>query len=429
MVGASPGVLASNALTARWVEVAGQHPGDFALSGAAVWPLLAALAAGASGEARTELERAIGMPAEDALVAATDTIATIHRAVGAQAAIGLWVRAGFPLLADWVEALPAGTRGLLHGPPSVDQAALDAWVKERTLGILDRLPTQINDSTLLVLAACLAIRTRWATSFETSDSPEPVPAGPWAGRILHMLTASFEDLERITVLDTRVGALTIFDSLGADDIDVHLVLGPEENTAGAVLGEGIAALAGERPARGGGELRPGDTAPGLIVEEEQRAHPDPPVIQIQTVAFEVKAEHDLNDHADLFGLSTAADFSHLPFPGISDRPLAVQQARQSVRALFGAVDFEAAAVTSINLWGMALAPPPPRFTVRVIRVAFDRPFGFLAVDRTSRLVLVAGWVENPIPHPNAEGIEKHRRTPAGPSYTTGLGPEGQEERS
>src|SRR3984893_3321976 len=134
MVDASLAVLASNALTARWVEVAGRHPGDFALSGAAVWPLLAALAAGASAEARAELERAIGMPAEDALAAATNMIATIHRAVGAQAAIGLWVRAGFPLLADWVEALPAGTRGLLHGPPRVDQGALDAWEKERALG-------------------------------------------------------------------------------------------------------------------------------------------------------------------------------------------------------------------------------------------------------------------------------------------------------
>lgn len=64
MVDASPGVLASNALTARWVAVAGRHRGDFVLSGAAVWPLLAALAAGAEGDARDELEHASGVPAE-----------------------------------------------------------------------------------------------------------------------------------------------------------------------------------------------------------------------------------------------------------------------------------------------------------------------------------------------------------------------------
>ncbi len=405
MVDASPAVLASNALTARWVEVAGRHRGDFAVSGAAVWPLLAALAGGAAGKARAELEHAIGMPVDGAMAGAGDVIAAIDRAAGARGAIGLWVRENFPLRADWASALPASARGLLLGPPEQDQAILDAWVKERTLGILDRLPTRIDDATLLVLAGCLAIRTRWETPFETCDSPDPVPAGPWAGRILHALTASFEDLDRITVLDTRAGALTIFDSLGADDVDVHLVIGPEQSPPGAVLSEGIAALAGERPWRGGGELRPGETAPGLIVEEEQRANPDPPAIEIQTVAFEVTADHDLNDEADLFGLSAAADLSQRPFPGISDRPLAVQQARQSVKAAFGAVDFEAAAITSIALWGMALAPPPSRHTVRVIRVTFDRPFGFVAVDRTSRLVLVAGWVENPMRHPYAEEPE------------------------
>jgi serine protease inhibitor len=429
MVDASPGVPASNALTARWVEAAGRRRGDFALSGAAVWPLLAALAAGAAGEARAELERAIGMPAEDAMRASSDVIATIDRAGGAHAAIGLWVRESFPLRADWAEALPANTQGRLHGPSDGDQAALDTWVKERTMGILDRLPTQIDDNTVLVLAACLAIRTRWATPFVTSNSPRPVPAGPWAGRMLHELWARFEDLDRITVLDTRVGALTIFDSLGEDDIDVHLVIGSEESNPGAILSEGIAALGGQRRWRGGGELLPGETAPGLIVEEEQRADPAPPLIEIQTVAFEVRTDHDLNDEADLFGLRTAADLRQRPFPGISDWPLTVQQARQSARATFGAVDFEAAAATSITLLGATSSRSPLRHTVRVIRVAFDRPFGFIAVDRASRLVLVAGWIENPVRHPYADLNRELRPGRGRVGYTTGLGPEGQEERS
>lgn len=35
--------------------------------------------------------------------------------------------------------------------------------------------------------------------------------------------------------------------------------------------------------------------------------------------------------------------------------------------------------------------------MRRIEAAFDRPFGFLAVHRTSRLVLTAGWVAEPTP--------------------------------
>jgi serine protease inhibitor len=76
-----------------------------------------------------------------------------------------------------------------------------------------------------------------------------------------------------------------------------------------------------------------------------------------------------------------------------------------VRATFSATGFEAAAVTSMSMRLGAALRPPPQYTVRVVRVAFDRPFGFLAVDRSSRLVLFAGWVENPARHPHAEFYE------------------------
>lgn len=97
---------------------------------------------------------------------------------------------------------------------------------------------------------------------------------------------------------------------------------------------------------------------------------------------------------------------------------------------FSAKGFEAAAVAYVGMQpGAASGRAVTTYTQRVIKVAFDRPFGFIAVDRSSRLVLVAGWVENPMPHPDAAAFEKHLRTAAGPSYTTALGPEGQEERS
>jgi serine protease inhibitor len=142
----------------------------------------------------------------------------------------------------------------------------------------------------------------------------------------------------------------------------------------------------------------------------------------------VAAEHDLLLQANLFGLRTAMDARRGHFPGISDWPLAIQQAIQSVRNTFSATGFEAAAGTSTGIGpGAAGGIDRPQHTVRVIRVAFDRPFGYLAVDRTSRLVLVAGWVENPTRHPGAGEFEKRRLRLAGPSYAGGLGPEGESE--
>ncbi len=45
------------------------------------------------------------------------------------------------------------------------------------------------------------------------------------------------------------------------------------------------------------------------------------------------------------------------------------------------------------------APPQYRYESTVVRAVYDRPFGFLAVDRESRLVLAAGWVTDPAPEP------------------------------
>jgi serine protease inhibitor len=110
----------------------------------------------------------------------------------------------------------------------------------------------------------------------------------------------------------------------------------------------------------------------------------------------VKADHDLLALHRLFGLTTARDTRQGHFPGISGSPLAVGAARQSAVAQFGALGFRAAAVTAV----MPVAgsgPPRYRYETTVVQVAFDRPFGFLAVHRETRLVLAAGWVTDPTP--------------------------------
>ncbi len=63
-------------------------------------------------------------------------------------------------------------------------------------------------------------------------------------------------------------------------------------------------------------------------------------------------------------------------------------------ARFFAEGFEAAAVTA---FGVALigAPPDEDRQVTLVSVTVDRPFGFLAVHRPSRLAVVAGWVDSP----------------------------------
>jgi serine protease inhibitor len=74
-------------------------------------------------------------------------------------------------------------------------------------------------------------------------------------------------------------------------------------------------------------------------------------------------------------------------------PLAVQSATQVAMAGFSATGFKAAAVSSVAM--MVGGGPPPKKATSVT-VGFDRPFGFLAVDRATGLVLFAGWIVQPV---------------------------------
>jgi serine protease inhibitor len=111
-------------------------------------------------------------------------------------------------------------------------------------------------------------------------------------------------------------------------------------------------------------------------------------------SFEITAKHDLMNNVDLFGLRSLSesDTSHLPL--LSPVPLFVSEGVQDVLARFFAEGFEAAAVTAFGI-AVGSAMPRERYEITLVDVTFDRPFGFIAVHRPSRLAVVAGWVSSP----------------------------------
>lgn len=172
---------------------------------------------------------------------------------------------------------------------------------------------------------------------------------------------------------------------------MHLLLGEPGAAPGDVLAAGIAEVTGALASSTARELPDGAAGPGLSLRTVDSTGPEP-LVRITTVAFEIRAEHDLLLHSELFGLtSAAAGPGH--FPGISSVPLAVGSARQSAVARFHAEGFEAAAVTAVALPRGAARVRSHR--VRQAEFEVDRPFGFLALDRESGLVLFAGWVTDP----------------------------------
>ncbi|MCG7206927.1 serpin family protein [Streptomyces arenae] len=382
-------VSAVNALTARWARQTRQGT---VFSAAGVWPLLAFLAAGATGPARDELTRAVGLPADRAASGARELLDGLDAMSGVASALGLWTDRALELREQWAAGLPADAHGVLGPDAAASREALDAWAAKRTGGLVERMPVQLPEGARLVLATALALRTEWRHPFrETVLRPG---SGPWQGRTLAGLHRSSVRPDRLGVATGPDGPVTTVKVPGGDGLDVHLLLGAEGMAPGEVLSTGIGVLERALPVTTGGLLPYGAAGPGVAVERQPSVDPDPTRLDVTTVGFAVRADHDLLQLHGLFGLSTAADAREGHFPGVCAAPLAIGAAGQSAVAEFGPLGFRAAAVTAV-VAAPGGGPPRYRHESTVVRAVFDRPFGFLAVHRDTRLALAAGWVTDP----------------------------------
>ncbi|MFJ3900860.1 serpin family protein [Streptomyces sp. NPDC090025] len=385
-------------MTARWAATLGPG-GDTVLSATGLWPLLGLLADAAAGPARDELADALRVPADRAPELARELLAHLARVPRVGSALGLWVRPRVALREEWAAGLPEATLGVLGPDPAESGRRLDAWAAERTGGLIPAVPVEVGARTELVLASAQAVRTTWLRPFEESVMfPE---RGPWAApdddmRPLRSLRRRTAVLDRVGVAETGIGPLTVLKVLGGTGVDVHLLLGPEDADRSAVLTSGLAVLAGRHPLVPGTLLPLGEPGPGLSVALARSSDREPS-LSVTTSPFALAAEHDLTGLAEVFGLSTAMDASRGHFPGVADDPpLAVDDARQTAVARFDAKGFEAGSVTAVAM--MAAGIPARPYTVRHVGLDIDRPFGFLTVHRSSRLVLTAGWVAEPVPY-------------------------------
>lgn len=388
-----------NALTKRWLATVGADAR--VLSAVGVWPLLAFLADGADEETGRELSAALGVPAEEAAQAARELLAVVEHTPASRTALGLWTRSEVQVSRDWLGRLPADIHGELTGVPSNDQRRLDAWASDRTEGLIARMPIKVKPDTMLVLASALLVTLTWRETFSARNTSSE---GPWAdaGGDIPVLRRASPDLDLLGVADTPIGPVTTLRVESNEDVDVHLVLGPADGSPSDVLAVGSDVVGAPRhPMTRGTELPVGDAGPGVRVTMVESSWQQDS-LEVTTVPFRIEARHDLLDHAALFGLQRAMDDSRGHFPGVSDYPLFVNQAVQDAVAEFSATGFRAAAVTAIGMFGAAM--PRQRYQVRHVAVAFDRPFAYYAVHRDSGLILVAGWVGEPLRAAQAQDV-------------------------
>ncbi|MFE3661078.1 serpin family protein [Streptomyces sp. NPDC059165] len=339
----------------RWVGLLEQgEGGDFVCSPAGLWLALGAVAAGARGATADELRALLGVAGEEAAVAVTGAARALAGTDAVAVATRVWSRA--PVHRTYQEALP----DVGFGPLDPDE--IDAWVKEATGGQIEKLPVAIQDDTRLALVNALALKARWRAPF-ASHLTRLAPFVDAAGGV-HQVPTMYRRLDPSEVW--TAGNATIVELCCAAEpgagapARVRLVLGVEGAGPAEVLPAAWASRGAGRPV-------------------------DADVVSLALPRLALRTRVDATPQLPVLGVVRAtspdADFS-----GLSPEDLKISHVVQESVIKIAELGVEAAAVTVV-LAQPGGAPRPQK----VLRIAFDRPFGVVVLDGTGEVPLFAAW--------------------------------------
>nr|WP_258310679.1 serpin family protein [Streptomyces sp. FT05W] len=244
----------------------------------------------------------------------------------------------------------------------MDAAEADAWVRERTGGLIEKLPLDIDGDMALVLVNVLALEALWETPFDrgrTRDADFTDAAG--TSRQVATMHASVPLADVWTVPGGYVVELRCrAEPDGAAPARVRFVLGEPGEGAAEVLPRAWAA-AGSRT----------------------RGKTD--VVTVALPRFTLRTRIPVTDQLPALGVRLATDAVAADFSGLSPCPLHISEVVQEAVVKIAEKGVEAAAVTVVAMRGLAVPP-------RVVRhIAFDRPFGVVVLDGASDVPLFVGW--------------------------------------
>jgi hypothetical protein len=345
------------------------------------WLLLALVAPAASGADRETLTDVLGCDADTAAGLAAGLLAHPHPLVASAAAV--WTRPDAPLgpgVHDWRAALPAA---VVTGDLP-DQAGLDAWARDHTLGLIDRFPVDITPADYLVLATALATRVSWETPFDLAPAAELGSGSAWARELSQVLrTPRGRGHAQFIAITPEAGDVAVHLAAARDGLLVASVAAADGVAYGDVLaaaqriacayaagdgslsggGSGGGEIAAAVPRRRLADLALGE-APLWRIREETSASSSQDLYTAVLPAWSADSKLTL-DAPDL-GFGAAAHALAGPDPW---------QAAQAALARYTRTGFEAAAITGLAVAAMAM---PRRQVRRVAELRFAHPYAVVA---------------------------------------------------
>lgn len=288
----------------------------------------------------------------------------------------------------WLKALPSVIE---HGPLPTNEVA-DAWVDEKTDGLIKSLPLEITNDTFMVLLSAIVAKTKWINPLREVENYEYLN-GEFKNATKVLVSASEHN---VFVKDTEIGRVGVHVAKGDNGLDVYSVIADPKYDYRDVI-------------KVAHEISVQDISDDMGIPLHQLEVDASDLYQVSTinssdgdrrVAYLPKWETEtslknLQDHPDLGFADIAVAISEKGSLNPADTAAVVQQ---DVVAKYTATGFKAAAVTQMNM--MARSAMPNYEKALMLNIAFDHPYAVVAVVHDDSIwagtPVFSSWVKNPL---------------------------------
>jgi len=321
---------------------------------------------GAGGKTRAAIAHVLGFAAGSFAWPNAVLIHALAENRDAQVGVAnaLWLRQDIPPKAAYVSLLKksygAQAQALQFGNPSA-AAAINAWTKAHTLGLIDKLVSQTKKTDFAYLTNALAFKADWTQPFKKSDTrPRPFNNADGSKPDVETMseTGMFKEIDGSNYSAIRM-------PYGKGGYAAYVIL-PNAGTSATKFVSLMSAANFDR------------MASSMTTQR----------LQVMLPKFTARYDTSLVDVLKSLGMGVAftaqADFSlmHAPPPG-----LAISDVRHQAYVRVDEKGTTAAAATSITVTTTAIQMPPKQFIV-------NRPFVFVLRDEQTGSLLFVGVINS-----------------------------------
>lgn len=294
----------------------------------------------------------------------TQGLPNVDPKVSLAIANSLWYRDGLAVEAPYVDALK-NTFSAEVNPLTNDAGPVNAWVKDKTRGKIEKMYEQISADIVLLLLNAVYFKGDWAKQFDEKQTTERTWIYEDGRKILRRFPMMSQENTFRNAFTTDYAAVEL--PYGNGDYRMTLLL-PREGTQTAAFAKTFDATAW-------------NALQQRLTETKIR-------VNLPRFEFSYELKPNLNETLQAMGIKTAftdaADFSKIR----GRRDLFISEVKQKAYIKTDEKGSEAAAVTGI---GFELTSVGPQVPV----IDLNRAFLFFISEKNSNTVLFAGRVAEP----------------------------------